>query len=69
MEKEGLASHFAFYKKERISLKKFRSIFMICIFALLIVAKSNVYAAEYYGDFQYEESEDSIAIYSYNGAD
>lgn len=50
-------------------MKKFRSIFMICIFALLIVAKSNVYAAEYYGDFQYEESEDSIAIYSYNGAD
>lgn len=35
----------------------------------MIVAKSNVYAAEYYGDFQYEESEDSIAIYSYNGAD
>lgn len=50
-------------------MKKFRSIFMICIFALLIVAKSNVYAAEYYGDFQYEESEDSVAIYSYNGAD
>ena len=50
-------------------MKKFRSIFMICIFALLIVAKSNVYAAEYYGNFQYEESEDSIAIYSYNGAD
>lgn len=50
-------------------MKKFRSIFMICIFALLILAKSNVYAAEYYGNFQYEESEDSIAIYSYNGAD
>lgn len=50
-------------------MKKFRSIFMICIFALLIVARSNVYAAEYYGDFQYEESEDSVAIYSYNGAD
>ena len=50
-------------------MKTFRSIFMICIFALLNLAKSNVYAAEYYGNFQYEESEDSIAIYSYNGAD
>lgn len=50
-------------------MKKFRSIFMICIFALLIVAKSNVYAAEYYGDFQYEESEDTVVIYAYNGAD
>lgn len=50
-------------------MKKFRSIFIICIFFLLILAKNNVYAAEYYGNFQYEESEDSIAIYSYNGAD
>ena len=50
-------------------MKKVVIILTACIMSLLFTVKTPVYAAEYYGDFQYEESEDSVAVYSYNGAE
>lgn len=50
-------------------MEKRKFVFVLCIIALLFTAKSNVYAAAYYGDFQYQEDEKSVSIYAYNGAE
>lgn len=39
----------------------------ICFFCLL--GSMQVYAAEYYGNFQYENNGENVSIYAYNGSD
>ena len=39
----------------------------ICFFCLL--GSMQVYAAEYYGNFQYEDNGENVSIYAYNGSD
>ena len=39
----------------------------ICFFCLL--GSMRVYAAEYYGNFQYENNGENVSIYAYNGSD
>lgn len=41
----------------------------VCICFLCLFGRVQVYAAEYYGDFQYEENGESVSIYAYNGSD
>ena len=41
----------------------------VCICFLCLLGNMQVYAAEYYGDFQYEENGESVSIYAYNGRD
>lgn len=41
----------------------------VCICFLCLFGSVQVYAAEYYGDFQYEENGESVSIYAYNGSD
>jgi len=50
-------------------VERSKIVFVLCIVALLFITKGNVYAAEYYGDFKYEEEEKSVAIHAYNGAE
>lgn len=41
----------------------------VCICFFCLFGSVQVYAAEYYGDFQYEENGESVSIYAYNGSD
>lgn len=40
-----------------------------CICLLCMLGDTQVYAAEYYGDFQYEDNGENVSIYAYNGSD
>lgn len=40
----------------------------VCICFLCLFGSMQVYAAEYYGDFQYEDNGENISIYAYNGS-
>ena len=41
----------------------------VCICFLCLLGNIQVYAAEYYGDFQYEDNGENVSIYAYNGSD
>lgn len=41
----------------------------VCICFLCLLGNMQVYAAEYYGDFQYEDNGENASIYAYNGSD
>lgn len=41
----------------------------VCICFLCLLGSVQVYAAEYYGDFQYEDNGENVSIYAYNGSD
>lgn len=41
----------------------------VCICFLCLFGSMQVYAAEYYGDFQYEDNGENASIYAYNGSD
>ena len=41
----------------------------VCICFLCLLGSMQVYAAEYYGDFQYEDNGENASIYAYNGSD
>lgn len=42
---------------------------VVCICFLCLFGSMRVYAAEYYGDFQYEDNGENVSIYAYNGSD
>lgn len=42
---------------------------LVCICFLCLFGSMRVYAAEYYGDFQYEDNGENVSIYAYNGSD
>ena len=42
---------------------------VVCICFLCLLGSMQVYAAEYYGDFQYEDNGENVSIYAYNGSD
>ena len=41
----------------------------VCIYFLCLLGSMQVYAAEYYGNFQYEDNGENVSIYAYNGSD
>lgn len=41
----------------------------VCICFLCLFGSVQAYAAEYYGDFQYEDNGENASIYAYNGSD
>lgn len=41
----------------------------VCICFICLLGSTQVYAAEYYGDFQYEDNGENASIYAYNGSD
>ena len=41
----------------------------VCICFLCLLGNMQVYAAEYYGSFQYEDNGENVSIYAYNGSD
>ena len=41
----------------------------VCICFLCLLGSMRVYAAEYYGNFQYEDNGENVSIYAYNGSD
>ena len=41
---------------------------VVCICFLCLFGSMRVYAAEYYGDFQYEDNRENASIYAYNGS-
>ena len=41
----------------------------VCICFLCLFGSMRVYAAEYYGDFQYKDNGENASIYAYNGSD
>ncbi len=41
----------------------------VCICFLCLLGSMQVYAAEYYGNFQYEDNGENVSIYAYNGND
>ena len=41
----------------------------VCICFLYLLGSMQVYAAEYYGNFQYEDNGENVSIYAYNGGD
>ena len=41
----------------------------VCICFLCLLGSMQVYAAEYYGNFQYEDNGENVSIYAYNGSD
>lgn len=41
----------------------------VCICFLCLLGSMQVYAAEYYGNFQYEYNGENVSIYAYNGSD
>ena len=41
----------------------------VCICFLCLLGNMQVYAAEYYGNFQYEDNGENVSIYAYNGND
>lgn len=42
---------------------------VVCLCFLCLLGNMQVYAAEYYGDFQYEDNGENASIYAYNGSD
>ena len=40
----------------------------VCICFLCLLGSMQVYAAEYYGNFQYEDNGENVSIYAYNGS-
>lgn len=41
----------------------------VCICFLCLLGSVQVYATEYYGNFQYEDNGENVSIYAYNGSD
>lgn len=41
----------------------------VCICFLCLLGSMQVYATEYYGNFQYEDNGENVSIYAYNGSD
>lgn len=41
----------------------------VCLCFICLLGSTQVYAAEYYGDFQYEDNGENASIYAYNGSD
>lgn len=41
----------------------------VCICFFCLFGSVQVYAAEYYGNFQYEDNGENVSIYAYNGSD
>lgn len=41
----------------------------VCICFICLLGSMQVYAAEYYGNFQYEDNGENVSIYAYNGSD
>lgn len=42
---------------------------VVCFCFICLLGSTQVYAAEYYGDFQYEDNGENVSIYAYNGSD
>lgn len=42
---------------------------VVCLCFICLLGSTQVYAAEYYGDFQYEDNGENASIYAYNGSD
>ena len=42
---------------------------VVCLCFICLLGSTQVYAAEYYGDFQYEDNGENVSIYAYNGSD
>lgn len=42
---------------------------VVCFCFICLLGSTQVYAAEYYGDFQYEDNGENASIYAYNGSD
>lgn len=40
----------------------------VCLCFICLLGSTQVYAAEYYGDFQYEDNGENASIYAYNGS-
>ena len=61
----------AFSKLQRRLIVKIKNMILtaVCICFLCLFGSVQVYAAEYYGDFQYEENGENVSIYAYNGSD
>lgn len=61
----------AFSKLQRRLIVKIKNMILtsVCIYFLYLFGCVQVYAAEYYGDFQYEENGENVSIYAYNGSD
>ncbi len=41
---------------------------VVCLCFICLLGSAQVYAAEYYGDFQYEDNGENASIYAYNGS-
>lgn len=41
---------------------------VVCLCFICLLGSTQVYAAEYYGDFQYEDNGENVSIYAYNGS-
>ena len=61
----------AFSKLQRRLIVKLKNMILtaVCICFLCLFGSMQVYAAEYYGDFQYEDNGENASIYAYNGSD
>ncbi len=61
----------AFSKLQRRLIVKIKNTILtvVCICFLCLLGSMRVYAAEYYGDFQYEDNGENASIYAYNGSD
>ena len=61
----------AFSKLQRRLIVKIKntSLTVVCICFLCLFGSVQVYAAEYYGNFQYEDNGENVSIYAYNGSD
>lgn len=61
----------AFSKLQRRLIVKIKNTILtvVCICFLCLLGSVQVYAAEYYGDFQYEDNGENASIYAYNGSD
>lgn len=61
----------AFSKLQRRWIVKIKNMILtaVCICFLCLFGSVQVYAAEYYGNFQYEDNGENISIYAYNGSD
>ena len=61
----------AFSKLQRRLIVKIKNMILavVCLCFICLLGSAQVYAAEYYGDFQYEENGENVSIYAYNGSD
>ena len=61
----------AFSKLQRRLIVKIKNMILtaVCICFLCLLGSMQVYAAEYYGNFQYEDNGENVSIYAYNGSD